>query len=89
MRGLTIIDSTLERAEMQTAPGMAHWAGSGPENAKCGDCIFYGYGYQKTSGDATRKTSSCGKFWRMTGRHGGSLDKKQIGCKYFEKNPRA
>ena len=84
MRGLTVIDPALERAEMQTAPGMAHWAGSDPEGAKCGACIFYGYTYQKQNGDATKKTSSCGKFWRITGRHGGSLYKTQVGCKYFE-----
>lgn len=85
MRGLTVIDPALERAEMATAPGMAFWAGSGPDGAKCGGCVFYGYSYQKTNGDATKKTSSCAKFWKATGRHGGSLDKAQVGCKYFER----
>jgi hypothetical protein len=89
MRGLTVIDPELERAEMQTAPGMAHWAGSGPEGAKCGSCRFYGYSFLKSNGDATNKEKACEKFWKSTGRHGGSLDKSQIGCKYFESKARA
>ena len=89
MRGLTVIDPSLERAESLTAPGMAHWAGSGPEGAACGKCRFFGYEYTKSNGDHTFKRSACGKFYTMTRRHGGSLDERQIGCKYFEKNPQA
>ena len=84
MRNLTIVDPVMERAEMQTAPGMAHWAGSGPDGAICGKCAFYGYSYTDSSGRAVTKRSRCEKFWRMTGRHGNSLETRQIGCKYFE-----
>lgn len=87
MRGLTVIDPVLERQESQTAPGMAHWAGGGPEGAVCGKCRFYGYEYQKANGEHIFKRSACGKFYTMTRRHGGSLDKRQISCKYFEKSP--
>jgi hypothetical protein len=27
-----------------TIPGMAHWAGTGPEGADCGSCMFWGMG---------------------------------------------
>jgi hypothetical protein len=89
MRGLTVINKELERAEILTAPGMAHWAGSGPEGAMCGKCRFHGYTYVKTNGDHANKRSSCESFYKMTGRHGGALDEKQIGCKYFSKKPQA
>jgi len=84
MRNLTVIDEELERAERQTAPGMAHWAGSGPDGATCGKCANYGYTYIKSNGDHATKPSSCEKFWSVTGRHGGTLDARQIGCKYFD-----
>jgi hypothetical protein len=84
MRNLTVIDAELERAEKQTAPGMAHWAGSGPIGATCGKCIHYGYTYVKSTGDHATKPSSCEKFYSMTLRHGGTLDQRQIACKYFE-----
>lgn len=87
MRGLTVIDADLERAEMQTAPGMAHWAGSGPAGAKCGNCRFYGYEFVKPNGNHSFKRSACGKFYAMTRRHGGSLEECQIACKYFDLNP--
>lgn len=89
MRGLTVIDNALERAEMDTAPGMAHWAGGSPDGAACGKCRFWGYTYARPNGEAATKRSSCEKFWKMTGRHGGTLDARQIGCKYFDKNPQA
>ena len=89
MRNLTVIDPGLERAELQTAAGMAHWAGSGPEGSTCGKCRFYGYEFVKSNGDHSFKRSACGKFYTMTRRHGGSLEDRQMGCKYFEKNPQA
>lgn len=78
---LTIIDPELEKKVRRTRPGMAHWAGSGPEGAVCGHCIFWGYiahGRQRTG-------KSCEKYYRLTGLHGGGLDKRQDGCKYFQK----
>lgn len=82
MRGLTVTDETLERAESATVPGMAHWAG-GANGGKCGDCRFFGYSYSKRDGDPARKNSSCEKFFKITGQHGGSIEKRQPGCKYF------
>lgn len=89
MRGLTVIDEVLEGAEKLTAPGMAHWAGTGPEGAKCGACRFYGYTYLKPNGDAANKVSSCEKFYKATRRHGQTLETRQLGCKYFEVKAKA
>lgn len=87
MRGMTIINPELEKAEARTAPGMAHWAGTGPAGATCGKCAFYGYAYVDKYGDARRKQSACGMFFKMMmqKQHGDSLDPQQIGCKYFER----
>lgn len=84
MRGMTVTNPELESAEARTAPGMAHWAGSGPDGAKCGKCAFYGYHYRKSNGDTSRRASSCEKFFKMMSKHGDGLDKNQLGCKYFE-----
>jgi hypothetical protein len=89
MRNLTVIDEVLERSEFETAPGMAHWAGSGPEGATCGKCRFYGYTFVKSNGNHANKRSACESFYKMTGRHGGTLEERQTGCKYFSKNPQA
>lgn len=85
MRGMTVVNPDLERAESQTAPGMAHWAGGSPNGEQCGKCAFYGYSYRKQNGDPGRRASSCEKYFKMMGKHGDGLDKRQSGCKYFEK----
>jgi hypothetical protein len=84
MRGMTVVNKDLEQAEARTAPGMAFWAGTGPPRSTCGKCASYSYYYEKSSGDTSRRTKSCEKFYKMTGRHGDSLKKNQSACKYFE-----
>lgn len=84
MRGMTVVNADLERAEASTAPGMAHWAGGGPDGATCGKCAFWGYSYRKHNGDPGRRASSCEKYFKMMSKHGDSLDKRQAACKYFE-----
>lgn len=84
MRGMTVTDKELERREINTAPGMAFWAGTGPAGATCGKCEHYGYHYDDDKGLPRRKTKSCAQFFRMTGRHGGSLTTSQSACKYFK-----
>ena len=59
-----------------TVPGMAHWAGTGPEGMCCGDCRYLiprgnlGYGCEMylrmmrkwTQNDIPRQTRSCRHF---------------------------
>ena len=54
-----------------TVPGMAHFAGTGPQGKLCKDCQFY-------SGN------QCGQFRRMTGRAGKKFASTTSSCKYFE-----
>ena len=40
--GLTRPNEALEKMADRTVPGMAHWSGTGPPDATCGGCTFYG-----------------------------------------------
>lgn len=75
-------------------PGMAYFAGTGPENKTCGDCIWRGY-YRKRETShwdeklqrevvKTYKHQGCEKFRSLTGRHGPIVDADNKSCKYFE-----
>ena len=83
MRGMTVVDEKLEQMEMRTVPGMAHWAGTGPEGAFCSNCNHYGYEYFTSKGRLMRRLSACGKFYAMTETHGDTLPSKTDACKYF------
>ena len=83
MRGLTVVNPGLERYEVETAPGMAFWAGTGPTGAKCGQCVFYGYRYIRPNGQESKR-NGCAEFYRMTGKVGDALSRTQVGCKYFK-----
>ena len=75
-----------------TAPGMAHWAGSGPPGKACGQCRFRGYWAPKKHlhGLGTDvKSQGCEKFFHLTGVHGPALQNALPACKYFEEKPSA
>jgi hypothetical protein len=70
-----------------TAPGQAHFAGSGPADKTCGDCRFRGYFRRtvtKKHGAKSTRTYRCAKFHALTGRHGPAISKYLRSCKYFE-----
>lgn len=79
-------------------PGMAHFAGSGPNGKTCGDCKFRGYSRQSKTerwSESTQRfvqrnyrVSSCLKFKSMTGAHGTPVEKHYDACKYFEQAPK-
>lgn len=78
----TVIDSDLHKKEIETPSGMAHWAGTGPEGAKCGDCIEYRYDIVDNKGRNTKR-NSCFLYYRKMGKHGSILPPQQSACKYF------
>lgn len=75
-------------------PGMAHFAGTGPQGKTCGDCLHRGYYRQSRKGkwNETRqqeefksyRVSKCAVYKSLTGHHGGDIDKYWASCKYFE-----
>lgn len=80
-------------------PGMAHFAGTGPFDKKCGDCKFKGYSRQSRKEtwnerlqrmiNRSYRTGACGMFLKLTGNHGPAVDKDWPSCKYFEQAPKA
>jgi hypothetical protein len=79
---------------IQSAAGMAHFAGSGPKGKVCGDCSFWGYSKvskkemtNKQTGEVyqpTRAHEGCKKFFLLTERHGPKISPYLLACKYFE-----
>jgi hypothetical protein len=71
-----------------TAPGQAHFAGTGPTGKTCGECKFKGYRRRivKKSGEFSKAVTSagCAKFFELTRTHGPAISKFQQACKYFE-----
>lgn len=55
-----------------TAPGMAHFAGSGPAGKHCKDCVFWS------------RDAACDKFKQMVGRKGPSISGWQLSCRHFQ-----
>jgi hypothetical protein len=73
----------------RTVRGMAHWAGSGPAGATCGECVHLGYEKRtfNDSGDVIRaaRSNGCKKFYELTGKHGPAVPPSCAACRYFEK----
>jgi hypothetical protein len=65
--------------------GQAHFAGTGPFAATCGECAFLGYWKQvrNASGD-TVKSLRVGGF-QLTGKHGPVVPPGTEACRYFQR----
>jgi hypothetical protein len=92
---LTSINAELDRQVAQTQPGQAHFAGTGPFAATCGECMSWNYWRRicNASGDLVRTTKSqgCKKYFELTGKHGPALPPGTDACRYFERrdNPKS
>jgi hypothetical protein len=77
----------LEAQIKATPDGMAHWAGSGPDNRSCRECNFFeGRDYYANGGGL--KPAPCRKYQMLrNGRRGGRIPWYTKACKYFEENP--
>ena len=65
-------------------PGMAHFAGTGPINKKCGDCVFRGYFRHEFD---VKRHYGCRKSKSLTGKNGPEVQVEWRACKYFEQKP--
>jgi hypothetical protein len=73
----------------RTAPGMAHFAGSGPPGATCVECRFYQYWAQhrNKAGEIIRtelRRNACGKYHDLTNKHGPAIPHTMPACRHFE-----
>jgi hypothetical protein len=60
--------------------GMAYFSGTGPYDAACGKCAFYG-------GKASGTEKKCTTYRDMAHDWGPNLPKRQPACKYFQAKP--
>ncbi len=66
------------REQQMTAPGMAHFAGTGPRGETCGRCAFL-----KTKTDVFA-SGRCEKYRKLTSKVGPEIKANLAACKYFE-----
>ena len=87
---LTVIDKKLEAQQRQTAPGMAHWSGSGPKDKTCRECVFWQFErFYSQSGKhgGAPMPANCKKYTNlMNGKRGNKVPHHKLACKYFEQN---
>ena len=73
-------------------PGMAHWAGTGPDDKTCRECIsFMQKGHYSASNKlhgSRLKDAPCRKFQKMMGKKGNDIPPTASACKFFEQNDR-
>lgn len=76
----------------QAIPGMAYFAGTGPDGKTCKDCEHRGYYRQSEKWSEERncwvtnsyRVQKCAQFKSMTGRHGADVAADCRACKYFQ-----
>lgn len=78
----------------QAIPGMAFFAGAGPEKKTCGNCKHRGLIRESRKAKwsertqqfvhKTYRTNQCKMFKKLAGVHGAAVKKDYAACKYFE-----
>ena len=68
----------------EALPGMAFFAGTGPDGKTCGHCKWRGY-YRENKKEKLVRTAGCQLYRKLSGGKDGSPVKKRYpACKYFE-----
>ena len=85
------LDPEFDRRVAATYPGQAHFAGTGPDGATCGQCAHLGY-WKKIYTSAgepahAKKSSGCAEFYRLTGEHGPAVPGTALACRHFRPAP--
>lgn len=88
---LTVTDSAFEAQRLRTWPGMAHFAGTGPQFKTCRECSFWnnngadpGYYAQGGKHKGTIKPRECARYTQlMAGAHGPAVPHGASACKHF------
>jgi|SRR5215470_11280748 len=91
MLGSLFLTGTSDEQRL-SQPGMAYFAGTGPQGKICEDCKFRGYWrdsrehFDPDTGNTTRESyqyGGCAKFRELAGQHGPPISRKLRACKYF------
>ena len=81
---VTKIPGIPDRAD--ALPGMAHFAGGGPDGKTCGDCKHRGV-ERVSCNDTTYRSPQCALFIKFAKRQGARVKSGYAACKYFEAKP--
>ena len=86
-----LTESPFDSAARATHPGMAHFAGSGPQFKTCRECIFWAheqFDYRSKNGKYSGliKPARCKKYRALMHEEGGQIPDDARACKYFEQN---
>jgi hypothetical protein len=79
-----------DRAARATHAGMAHFAGSGPLNVTCRECLFWahdprgGYSAKRGMFGGLIKPAPCRKYRELTGRNGAPVPDDAPACRHFQ-----
>jgi hypothetical protein len=90
MTDMTHVDGHPDRR--QAKRGMAFFAGTGPDDKTCADCIFRGYRRKPkhskhAHGGKPYWYGGCRKYREMASKHGAIVARFYPACKYFEQKP--
>ena len=77
----------LDTHQVQSEPGMAHFAGTGPRGKTCGHCVFWGYKRETGRFNSMKPVKACQQYVNLTGKHGPAIKAALLSCKYFEEIP--
>lgn len=75
----------IDELRSQTAIGMAHWAGTGPDGKNCQGCRharFHGYYAARGKGKGQLKPMHCAKYAEIMG-HTPKFEGKEAACRFF------
>lgn len=87
---LTVVDLEFENRAARTPPGMAFWAGTGPKDTTCRECILYvlnGYTSFKSGKGGTLRNGTCKRYSDSMSGAPQRIPFDTPSCKYFEANP--
>jgi hypothetical protein len=78
--------TAVSKQQAETAPGMAHFAGTGPVGKTCGQCVFKGYSHDH--GKNGGRSNGCRKAYELLGKKAKTPDisPKLKACKYFDQS---
>lgn len=83
---LTIPEGYEERRKHQRShKGQAHFAGTGPGNKSCRECVSWQHTGQYDGKGP--KPARCRQFQTLTGKQGPNVPHTAYSCKYFQQNP--
>lgn len=72
------------RMQAMSVPGIAHWAGSGPEGKTCRECTFWSCSKSYKRNEGQLEPRRCRKFPRLSGGTlGAGVPHDTAACKWF------